>query len=38
LGHPEPVDYVGEKLHGLLEFDLGDGSSLDPLGELVYRH
>ena len=32
---PEPVDYVSEELHGLLGFDLGDESSLDPFGELV---
>jgi len=32
---PEPVDYVGEELHCLLGFDLCDGSSLDPLRELV---
>jgi len=32
---PKPVDYVGEELHGLLGFDLGDGPSLDPFGELV---
>ena len=34
----EPVDYVGEELHGLLGFDFGDGPSLDPLGELVNRY
>jgi hypothetical protein len=29
------VDYVGEELYGLLGFNLGDGPSLDPFGELV---
>ena len=32
---PKPVDYVGEELHGLLGFDLGDGPSLNSLGELL---
>jgi hypothetical protein len=32
---PKSVDYVGEELHGLLGFDLGDGPSLNSLGELV---
>ena len=36
--NPEPEDYVGEEKHGLLRLDLGDGSSLDPLGELVDRY
>ena len=35
---PEPVDYVGEELHGLLGLDLDDRSRLDPFGELVHRH
>ena len=35
---PEPVDYVGEELHGLLGFDLDDGSSLDLLGEFFDCH
>ena len=34
----EPVDYVGEELHGLLGLDLDDRSRLDPFGELVHRH
>ena len=32
------IDFVGEEQHGLLGFDLADGSSLDPLGELVNRY
>ena len=32
---PKSVDYVGEELHGLLGFYLGDGSSLNSLGELL---
>ena len=35
---PEPVDYVSEELHGLLGFDLDDGSSLDLLGEFFDCH
>ena len=35
---PEPEDDVGEELDCLLGFDLADGSSLDPFGELVDRH
>src|SRR6185312_15514930 len=34
----EPEDDVGEELDCLLGFDLADGSSLDPFGELVDRH
>ena len=33
--NPESEDYVGEEQHSVLGFDLADGSSLDPLGELV---
>ena len=34
----EPLDYVGEELHGLLGLDLDDRSRLDPFGELVHRY
>jgi len=35
VGNPKPVDDVGEEKDGLLGMDVGDGSSLDPFGELV---
>jgi len=35
VGNPKPVDDVGEEKDGLLGTDVGDGSSLDPFGELV---
>ena len=35
---PEPEDDVSEELDCLLGFDLADGSSLDPFGELVDRY
>jgi len=35
VGNPKPVDDVGEEKDGLLEADVGDGSSLDPFGEFV---
>jgi len=35
IGDPKPVDDVGEEKDGLLGADVGDGSSLDPFGELV---
>ena len=38
VGYPEPVDYVGEEEDSLLKEDVCDGSSLDPLGELVDGH
>ena len=38
VGYPEPVDYVGEEEDRLLGADVCDGSSLDPLGELVDGH
>ena len=33
--NPEPVDDISEEQYRLLGFDLGNRSSLDPLGELV---
>ena len=33
--NPEPMDDISEEQYRLLRFDLGDRSSLDPLGELV---
>jgi len=38
VGDPKPVNDVGEEKDGLLGADVGDGSSLDPLGELVDSH
>jgi len=38
IGNPKPVDDVGEEKDGLLGADVGDGSSLDPFGELVDGH
>jgi hypothetical protein len=38
VGYAEAVNDVGEELHHLLEANIDDGSSLDPLGELVDRH
>jgi len=38
VGNPKPVDDVGEEKDGLLGTDVGDGSSLDPFGELVVGH
>ena len=29
------MDYVGEEWNGLFRVDVGDGSSLDPLGKFV---
>jgi len=31
VGYPKPVDYVGEEEDSLLETNVRDGSSLDPL-------
>jgi len=38
VGNPKPVDDVGEEKDSLLGADVGDGSSLDPLGEFVDGH
>jgi hypothetical protein len=38
IGDPKPMDDVGEEEDGLLGADVGDGSSLDPFGELVNGH
>jgi len=38
VGDPKPVDDVSEEKDGLLEMDVGDGSSLDPFGEFVDGH
>jgi hypothetical protein len=38
IGDPKPMDDVGEEKDGLLGADVGDGSSLDPFGELVNGH
>jgi hypothetical protein len=38
IGDPKPMDDVGEEKDGLLGADVGDGSSLDPFGELVDGH
>ena len=38
VGDPKPVDDVGEEKDGLFGADVGDGSSLDPFGELVDSH
>jgi len=38
VGHSKPMDYVSEEKDGLLGADVGDGSSLDSLGELVDGH
>ena len=38
IGDPKPMDNVGEEKDGLLGADVGDGSSLDPFGELVNGH
>jgi len=38
VGNPKSVDDVGEENDGLLGADVGDGSSLDPFGELVDGH
>jgi len=38
VGNPKSVDDVGEEKDGLFRADVGDGSSLDPFGELVYSH
>ena len=38
VGYPELVDYVGEEEDSLLGVDVCDGSSPDPLGELVEGH
>jgi hypothetical protein len=38
IGDPKPMDDVGEEKDGLLGADVGDGSSLDPFGELVDSH
>ena len=35
---PEPEDNVSKEQNSLLGSNLADGSSLDPLGELVNRH
>ena len=35
---PKPKDNVSEEQNSLLRFNLADGSSLVPLGELVDRH
>ena len=35
VGNPKPVDDVGEEKDGLFGADVGEGSSLDPLGELA---
>ena len=35
VGDPESVDDVGEEKDGLFGVDVGDGSSLHPLRELV---
>jgi hypothetical protein len=35
VGHPEPVDDVGEECHGLLCPEICDWAHLDPLGELI---
>ena len=38
VGNPKLVDDVGEEKDGLLGADVGDGSSLNPFGELVHGH
>jgi len=38
VGDPKSVDNVGEEKDGLFGADVGDGSSLDPFGELVDSH
>jgi len=38
VGNPKSVDDVGEEKDGLFGADVGDGSSLDPFGELVHSH
>jgi len=38
VGNPKSVDDVGEEKDGMFEADVGDGSSLDPFGELVDSH
>ena len=38
VGYPKPVDYVGEEEDSLHGANVCDGSSLDPLGELVDGH
>jgi hypothetical protein len=35
VGHPEPVDDVGEECHGLLRLEICDQAHLDPLGKLI---
>jgi hypothetical protein len=35
VGHPKPIDDVGEECHGLLYPEVGDWAHLDPLGELI---
>ena len=38
IWNPEPVDDISEEQHRLFGFDLGNRTSLDPLGELVNGH
>jgi hypothetical protein len=38
VGDSKPMDDVGEEKDNLLGADIGDGSSLDPFGELVNGH
>jgi hypothetical protein len=38
VGHPEPVDDVGEEHHGLLCPEIRDRAHLDPLREFVYSN
>jgi hypothetical protein len=35
VGNPKAMDDVGEEQRGLLRFDIGNGTGLDPLGKLV---
>jgi hypothetical protein len=38
VGHPEPVDDVGEERHSLFCLLIRDRAHLDPLGEFVYSN
>jgi hypothetical protein len=35
VGNPKAMNDVGEEQHGLLRSDVGNGTSLDPLGKHV---
>jgi hypothetical protein len=35
VGNPKAMDDVGEEQRGLLLYDVGNGTGLDPLGKLI---